>query len=773
MFNKNKITLETRENKLEKIKKKGLRKTLFTTVMSMGMLLGCTGMLVGCGEAGTKGDTGATGPAGPQGVAGSSFLTDEGVPASAYGANGDVYLDTTTFNLYKKVDGVWTELGNIKGEPGEPGATPTIDISEDGYWIINGVTTDQKAQGVAGETGQAGKGIQSITSAYEYDYTTNIEYYVFTFTYTDDTTEEKRVEIPKKINSVAYIGESTYNITEIGSEPTLKIKVTYENSTTEEINITEEMYIVDDIYSKPNFQVAGNYNVKISYRGVITTFNLNIIDPSQQQEFVITADKYKNLQKFSHWEDEQGNTVSEELTYSYYAASEINYEAVYVDFIELDGVLLDDGTYIDTNNKYISTNGNGWLVMGYLTESLTKGMYVEFTINKTSATKQLLWGISTKEYVEDYNTSPTTKGWLTNDTTGGMNKLFVAEYNMYSGMEGSTREDFSWLSKIENVGKVEEGKTAFTDASIDMATLIKDNNTIKIKFVLDDQLLMYVNDQLFTASNMPDWAINDSKEYYLSFAGSTVEMSISDIGIDEYIENRGNFSTLTTNPLEKEDFSGKTITFLGDSITEGVGVSDTSNRYSSVLASSLGMTENNMGVSGTVLCTGGHRTSRLDDIQTISYDSDYVGILLGVNDFDQCKNDGTSQYYSLGEFGSDDTTTIYGALDKMCSDLVNRFRSTDTKIFMMTPVVTSWNNSVSSTKEWDNDKLNAWGYSLRDLCDAIEEVATYYGIVTLDLNEECVMTETDFSDGIHPNDSGAQKMADTIEEFLLANFSYK
>ncbi|MBQ8762327.1 MAG: collagen-like protein [Clostridia bacterium] len=123
MFNKNKITLETRENKMEKIKKKGLRKTLFTTVMSMGVLLGCTGMLVGCGEAGPKGDTGATGPAGPQGVAGSSFLTDEGVPASTYGANGDVYLDSSTFNLYKKVDGVWTELGNIKGDTGDTGDT--------------------------------------------------------------------------------------------------------------------------------------------------------------------------------------------------------------------------------------------------------------------------------------------------------------------------------------------------------------------------------------------------------------------------------------------------------------------------------------------------------------------------------------------------------------------------------------------------------------------------------------------------------------------------
>ncbi|MBQ8761817.1 MAG: hypothetical protein IJZ26_00665 [Clostridia bacterium] len=157
MFNKNKIKLETRENKLEKIKKKGLRKTLFTTVMSMGVLLGCTGMLVGCGEAGPKGDTGATGPAGPQGIAGSSFLTDEGVPASTYGANGDVYLDTTTFNLYKKVDGVWTELGNIKGGQGETGPQgsegPTGPQGEQG---IQGETGPEGPQGPQGETGADG-----------------------------------------------------------------------------------------------------------------------------------------------------------------------------------------------------------------------------------------------------------------------------------------------------------------------------------------------------------------------------------------------------------------------------------------------------------------------------------------------------------------------------------------------------------------------------------------------------------------------------------------
>ena len=91
----------------------------------------------------------------------------------------------------------------------------------------------------------------------------------------------------------------------------------------------------------------------------------------------------------------------------------------------------------------------------------------------------------------------------------------------------------------------------------------------------------------------------------------------------------------------------------------------------------------------------------------------------------------------------------------------------------MTPVITSWNNSVSGTRDWDQSKVNTCGYTLRELCDAIIEVATYYGIVTLDLNTLCEMTPSDYSDGIHPNDSGAKKMAAAIEEFLLANYSFE
>ena len=89
-----------------------------------------------------------------------------------------------------------------KGDKGEDGLTPTVEISEDGYWIINGIKTDIKAtgidnsqgpqgeQGEKGDTGADGVGIQNIelvssdnnVDTYKITYTNNT---VTTFTVTN------------------------------------------------------------------------------------------------------------------------------------------------------------------------------------------------------------------------------------------------------------------------------------------------------------------------------------------------------------------------------------------------------------------------------------------------------------------------------------------------------------------------------------------------------------------------------------------------------------
>ena len=471
------------------------------------------------------------------------------------------------------------------------------------------------------------------------------------------------------------------------------------------------------------------------------------------KSFTATSPLYKELQKFKHWE-ENGKVVSTEPNYVYYGTQEKNLIPVYGDFIEVQPI--NNATANNWNEETltfsINTEQDGWYEVGYVTEKLQKGMYIEFEIDYGT---HILYGISPSSYFEN----PLEHGWAPS-----YEKIFVAKYNIYAVKNEGTL----WLH--ENATSATD-KTQFVSPSINIKNLMTSNEKIKIKYVLDDELLMYVNGVLFTASNKENWTIDENETYNLSFSGNQTAFTITDFGYDEYLTNKGNFGTPTSSPVSKESFNGKKITFLGDSITAGVGASSSENRYTTVLANSLGMVENNMGASGTVLATGGHRSSRINDINSIPLDSDYVTILLGINDFDQCKNNDTSQYYCLGDFNSTDTSTIYGALHVYSQNLIKRFREQDTKIIFMTPVITSWNNSVGG-QDWDQSKTNACGYSLPDLVNAIKEVTSYYGIVTLDLNQLSGLQSTDFGDGIHPNDSGMKKIADTIEEFILKNYSY-
>jgi hypothetical protein len=49
-----------------------------------------------------------------------------------------------------------TGPSGAQGEKGKDGRTPTISISEDGYWVIDGVKSTTLAQGVKGDTGDKG-----------------------------------------------------------------------------------------------------------------------------------------------------------------------------------------------------------------------------------------------------------------------------------------------------------------------------------------------------------------------------------------------------------------------------------------------------------------------------------------------------------------------------------------------------------------------------------------------------------------------------------------
>ncbi len=229
-------------------------------------------------------------------------------------------------------------------------------------------------------------------------------------------------------------------------------------------------------------------------------------------------------------------------------------------------------------------------------------------------------------------------------------------------------------------------------------------------------------------------------------------------------------------------YEGKTFAFIGDSITAGVGASAESNRYVNVLGEMFGVTVRNCGSSGTVLCTGGHRGSNISKLTGANCeDAAVVFILMGVNDWDQARNNDTDgRYYDLGEYGSTDTSTIYGAMEMWC-DKIDELKASgceNTRFIFMTPVITSWNNSVTSARDFDQSKTNVHGFQFHEICDAITMVANAHGIEVFDLNTasgiyhnsaEDTNAAAYLPDGIHPNDAGHAKIAEAIYDYLLGN----
>lgn len=114
--------------------------------------------------------TGSGGTQGPAGADGSSMLYGNVDPAAATGVNGDLYLNSATWDIFAKADGAWSKLGNIKGADGAtgaPGSAGTLVAhirinTETGNWEVSddGVTwedTTVKAQGPAGSPGADGE----------------------------------------------------------------------------------------------------------------------------------------------------------------------------------------------------------------------------------------------------------------------------------------------------------------------------------------------------------------------------------------------------------------------------------------------------------------------------------------------------------------------------------------------------------------------------------------------------------------------------------------
>ena len=208
------------------------------------------------------------------------------------------------------------------------------------------------------------------------------------------------------------------------------------------------------------------------------------------------------------------------------------------------------------------------------------------------------------------------------------------------------------------------------------------------------------------------------------------------------------------------------ISFLGDSITEGAGASSRETRFVSVVGRKTGAVVQNCGIGGTRIArketpsaNPRHDLCFLDRVADLDPDADAVVVFGGTNDFG----------HGNGKLGSFDDSpeneyTFYGALRSLCLRLIRKYPTKP--IVFMTPL----------HRRRENDVENEIGlpcHPLRDYVAAIREICADYSIPVLDLFASAgiqPMIEEQRAafcpDGLHPNDRGAEKVADLVIGFL-------
>jgi lysophospholipase L1-like esterase len=207
------------------------------------------------------------------------------------------------------------------------------------------------------------------------------------------------------------------------------------------------------------------------------------------------------------------------------------------------------------------------------------------------------------------------------------------------------------------------------------------------------------------------------------------------------------------------NLQNKIINVLGDSITQGVGVSAPEHIYENVLGRLVGAREvRNYGISGTRFARqiGGDDCGGafVDRYAGMADDADLVLVFGGTNDYGHGN-------VPFGTWGDRTPDTFIGACHYLFEGLVKKYPAA--RVVVMTPL-----QRANGSKPCSNT-----GKPLSDYADAIIRVAAEYAIPVLDLYRTSgicpditAQRELFMPDGLHPCDAGAHRMAEQIAAFL-------
>ncbi|MBR1582513.1 MAG: SGNH/GDSL hydrolase family protein [Spirochaetales bacterium] len=218
------------------------------------------------------------------------------------------------------------------------------------------------------------------------------------------------------------------------------------------------------------------------------------------------------------------------------------------------------------------------------------------------------------------------------------------------------------------------------------------------------------------------------------------------------------------------ELKGKTIDFLGDSLTEGLYLKDNGNRYDNYIARTCGLKKaNNYGIGGTRIAfqsrpseKAKHDLDFCGRCYLMDPDADIIVVFGGTNDYGH----GDAPF---GKIGDKERTTFCGAVDYLINKIRELYPSA--KLVMVTP---GHRFDDATTPPIDKyQRLGIEGRQLEDYVDAMVRIAKSYDVPILNLLEKLDIDpkkpedrEKYTRDGLHYNDLGHVKLGECVAQFL-------
>ena len=211
-----------------------------------------------------------------------------------------------------------------------------------------------------------------------------------------------------------------------------------------------------------------------------------------------------------------------------------------------------------------------------------------------------------------------------------------------------------------------------------------------------------------------------------------------------------------------------TVAFLGDSITCGYGLSDPSVQYTTLVSERLGLTEENHGITGTLIARAGlNGTNGKDFVSRLPLieHADIAVVFGGTNDY----------FWSDTPIrGGEDDRYFAHAFETVC-DYIRRVRAGKLTL-IVTPYPHNGVGNFLGGETWktssrhDTDAANYCGHTLSEYVSVMEETARRYGIPVLNLHRDLAFDHRRHTlDGCHPNEEGRRLLAEAIGDRLEAS----